>query len=209
MRNARPRDYVGQGTGTGGCRRGMWARVSPFPGLRIVFIARPLSLTADFYSVSLHKSAYDILCAPARKIVTSRAPAPREYRAVLAIFLISIYRPAARSTRRPPLCLPRGHVVRSRESTVYASAHFFPCRRIFFSVAGAYLRDDDKSVTVAQFAEGNRHRAAHRVLHDNIYKLIFCVSFPIKYSCILAMEIKCGHSLLSFQYLFYNVCFAL
>jgi len=38
-------------------------------GLRIAFIARPLSLTADFYSVSLHKSARDILCTPARKIV--------------------------------------------------------------------------------------------------------------------------------------------
>lgn len=76
----------------------------------------------------------------------------------------------------------------SRGIAVYAFAllfslptHFFPRR------AGAYLRDDDKSVTVAQFAKGDRHRARvlqrARVQHDNIYKLIFCVSFLIKYSC--------------------------
>lgn len=88
MRNARPRDYVGQGTGTDGCRRGMGASAGSrfsLSGLRIVFIAQPLSLTADFYSVSLHKSAYDILCAPARKIVRNFSrPGPAG--AVLAIF---------------------------------------------------------------------------------------------------------------------------
>lgn len=72
------RVYVGQGTGIQQTLRGKgrregrvretW-RVSSLSGLRIVFIARSLSLTANFYSVSLHKSAYDILCAPARKIV--------------------------------------------------------------------------------------------------------------------------------------------
>lgn len=63
---------------------GGWAlikgeRVGPcfsLSGLRIVFIARPLSLTADFYSVSLHKSAYDILCASARKIIRNSSRSP-------------------------------------------------------------------------------------------------------------------------------------
>lgn len=78
-KRARPRDYVGQGTGIGmrtheeargvagdasegrrGARRGTHGGPTvgfSLSGLRIAFSARSLSLTADFYSVSLHKSA--------------------------------------------------------------------------------------------------------------------------------------------------------
>lgn len=130
MRSARPRDYVGQGTGAG-CRSGMRrVRVSPFPVLRIVFIARPLSLTADFYSVSLHKSAYDILCAPARKIVRnfSRARArPGRYSQFFNFHsgprLPSTHRSFSPSRPRRTLA-NRGVCVRA----------FFSCRRIYIYI---------------------------------------------------------------------------
>lgn len=128
----------------GGCGRA-GSRFS-LSGLRIVFIARPLSLTADFYSVSLHKSAYDILCAPARKIVRNFSrPGPDQ--GGTRNFLISIpARGSPPTLSHPPW--PR-RALASRIARIYVPAHFFLADAFilfyyffFFAWrAGADLRD--------------------------------------------------------------------
>lgn len=168
----------------GGCGRA-GSRFS-LSGLRIVFIARPLSLTADFYSVSLHKSAYDILCAPARKIVRNFSRPGPDQGGTRNFFN---FHTGPRLTRLTvhPLRLPRDRVVRSRESAVYPSAHFFFSLPTHFFFRGA--RERIYGTTIKALRSRNSRREIDivqraRTLHDNIYKLIFCVSFLIKYSCI-------------------------
>lgn len=111
-------------------------RVSSLSGLRIVFIARSLSLTADFYSVSLHKSAYDILCAPARKIVRnfSRPGGTRGEERNTRNFLICIPGP-----RLPVSLSAFSRPCRARESSRFALVQFF------FFFADAFLFSPRKS----------------------------------------------------------------
>ena len=172
MQSARSHDYVGQGIGTGGDWGANGLAFLPFP-LRIVFIARPLSLTADFYSVSLHKSAYDILCAPAHKIVRnfSRPGLARPERYSQFFNFYSGYSAALRFSFFSSLSQPRTSPRRSRESRCVRS-RIFSCRCIF-------SREDKRTYeTIKVLRSRNSRRKMDvmphaRVLYDNIYKLIY------------------------------------
>lgn len=92
-------DYVGQGTRNeqvriqwvvGGGRVSQLDPCFSLFGLRIAFIAQAIKLNCGtFTTCSLHKSAYDILCALARKIV--RNPSRASFRSVPARSGLAIF----------------------------------------------------------------------------------------------------------------------